>query len=850
MRHEALPTARTLREHLLRRPLLSAAGFFACGIACHRVVPFRPVVALGAGGLALVLWAVLRRRAATAGLLLAAATFLAGLVTAQLEAFAWPRDHIGHYTIDRPRPARLELRISTEPRILGDAVSNRAPAPRQVARAAVLRVLTTAGWKRASGTILLNIAQPIDGLGPGQRIEAFGMLHRLAPAMNEGQFDWARYYRDDRILAGLHVAQAAQVRALSPPRPSPLAYARRLVRAALRQGFDEGRAIDHALLRALVLGDSDPQLRDVQEQFLRTGTSHHLAISGMHIAVIGALVFGVCRLLLLGPRAAAWLGLATVIGYGLVALPSPPVVRSVLLCSAYALGMLWGRWLDGIQLLSLSVLAMLMYRPLDMYSAGFQLSFGTVLGLMVFTRPALRLLAPDHPHDAVAQRIAPPGAAAAAAGRLRKWLVGGVAAGVVAWLVSAPLIACHFDQLNPWATAASLALAIPVFLALVGGVLKIALTLLLPFAAGVIAPLAAAPVSWMRCGVELLGQVPGSDVVFPRPPLWLPAAYYALLALFLVPRPAAPHKAGPDPAAGPSHTVALLRFSPLCALALLLSWYVANLPGAATSETRLTVMAVGAGQCAVVRLASGAVVLVDAGSSSMSDPARACIVPALRRMGVRRIEAVFVSHADMDHLNALPEVLRQFDVAQVFVGEAFEQHSAGCPAAGELADAMRRRNIQPSPVARGRRIGLDDDAFIEVLWPPAGARLGANNSSLVLRLTAAGRSVLFPGDIEGAVQRVLAARPAELRADVLVAPHHGSPEPALSAFVEAVDPRLTIVSSDSPRPGRQEAFGKQLGGRRVLYTCASGAVTVGADATGTLRARSFLVPGRTMVLPR
>jgi len=835
-----------LREYLLRRPLLPAAGFFVAGIACHRGVGFCAVPALAAAAAALIAWVFARNRPVLAAILLALATFLTGLIAAQLEAFAWPADHIAHYTAVRQRPAELELRIDTEPRILRNTVSPRAPAAHQVALATVVRVRTTAGWKGASGRICISIAEPLPGLAPGQKLCAFGMLHRPPAALNEGQFDWARYYRDDRILAGLYVARSAQVRVLWSPALSPLALARRLVRAALWRGFDEDRALDHALLRALVLGDSDPQLRDVQEQFLRSGTSHHLAISGMHIVVLGALVYGICRLLLLGPRAAAWTGLAAVVAYGLVALPSPPVVRSVLLCSAYAVGLLARRWVDGIQLLSLSVLIMLVFRPLDVYSAGFQLSFGTVLGLMLLTRPAMRLLAAPDRHETVARLVAPTRPLAAAMSRVRRWLIEGLVAGVVAWLVSAPIIAFHFDQLNPWATAASLALAIPVFLALVGGLLKIVLTLLLPFAAGPLATIAAIPVSWMRHGVDWLSRIPGSDVVFPQPPPWLLAAYYGVLILFLIPRP--PEESQSAPAPVQPRYIGVLRYSPLAALALLLGWFAAHLPGRPMSETRLTVLAVGAGHCAVVRLASGAVVLVDGGSSSMSDPARACILPALRRMGVRRIEAVFISHADMDHVNALADVARHIEISQVLVGPAFAQQTREYRAAQELAEVLSRQGRPSVPVARGSRIGLDDSTFIDVLWPPADAQLSANDSSLVLRLCTAGGSVLFPGDAERAAQRGLLSRPESLRADVLIAPHHGSPQPVLAELLNAIAPRLIVVSSDRPDVFRRRAFEKLAGGRRVVYTGESGAVTVTLRPAGPMRAETFAQPGRAVDL--
>src|SRR5688572_22289686 len=112
----------------------------------------------------------------------------------------------------------------------------------------------------------------------------------------------------------------------------------------------------------------------------------------MHVAVLGGVVYWLCRLLRVGPRGAAWGGKGFALFYGLVSLLSPPGVRSVLLCAAFGLGIVSGRWTDPLQMLSVSVLAMLLWGPLDLFNPGFQLSFGTVLGLIILTGPMLAVL--------------------------------------------------------------------------------------------------------------------------------------------------------------------------------------------------------------------------------------------------------------------------------------------------------------------------------------------------------------------------------------------------------------------------------------------------------------------------
>src|SRR4051794_2781366 len=210
--------------------------------------------------------------------------------------------------------------------------------------------------------------------------------------MNPGQFDWARYYRERRTLVSIDVSHAQNVRILAQGGFAPIQWLRDRARAALSKGFSDKQSLDHALLRALLLGDSDPLLQDVQYDFQRTGTSHHLSISGMHVAVLGGVVFLLCRLIRLSPRKAAAVMMAFVFLYGVVALPAPPVIRSIILCLCFAVGVCLRRAVDGVQLLAFTVFAMLVVHPMDLYNAGFQLSFLTVLGLMVYATRLTRLL--------------------------------------------------------------------------------------------------------------------------------------------------------------------------------------------------------------------------------------------------------------------------------------------------------------------------------------------------------------------------------------------------------------------------------------------------------------------------
>lgn len=820
------------------RPAAGAAVFLILGILLHRVLPARPAWWLGVAFAAALAGAVLARWTFPSSAALAVAVVALGAALAQQQAFFYPADHIALFASDGPRLAQIELKIDQPPRVLGASISpgeriGPPVSPRQVMQAKLQRILTTSGWRPASGRVLLQIDRPDDRLELGQTIRVLGMLDRPAPAANPAQFDWAGYYRDDRILASVSVARAENVQIIAPAGFEPLGRMQQWARSVLGRGFSQSNSLDHALLQALLLGDPDPQLRDVQDQFVRTGTSHHLAISGMHVAIVGFAILLVFRVLRRPPRISAVVMMAFVVLYGLVALPSAPVWRSVLLCIGFGVGVVGRRNVNGVQLLMVSVLLLLLWNPLDLYNAGFELSFGTVLGLMLMAAIAMRWINGERGLDEMIAESVRPIRGWGLVGRwLKRASLEALVAGCVAWLVSAPLIARHFEQLNPWAIIASIAMAPVVLAGLIGGLLKIVLTLLVPPLAGAWATMAAAPMAAMRWMVDLFARFPGSDIPLPSPPLWLVLVYFGLLLLPLLPLTRPRLRWG-------------LRCGPVAAalLALCLPFLVGfRLAGPRSGELRVTLLSVGAGQCAVVETPSGQVVLIDAGASFGNSLARNCIRPYLRHIGRSSIDEVFLSHPNYDHYSAVADLCQSHRIGAVCLCPRFAEESVGNQSAEATLEAIAGSRCPMRNLYAGERIALDDVTTIEVVWPPAERNLKPNDDSLVLRLVCRGRSILFTGDIQQTVLRELSADPRLVGSDVLIAPHHGSCEPATGAFVSAVDPRWILSSNDRTLTRKQREFDRVAATRPVYRTDRSGAITVTVDSGGKLNLQCFLPP--------
>jgi len=817
---------------LARRPLVGVAACFILGIIAHDRVGVWPGIWLPLAALCAAASLATRRWERTGSILLALGIFFAGIVGGQLTHDYFSPHEIGLYAGPSPRLVRVELRIEEDPRLLaGQDHARTAALPKQLFTATALRIGHTTGWAPCDGTVRVRLYKPHPRLAAGQTVRALGFLSAPQPPANPGQYDWAEHFRLQRVLANFSVAEVENVQILTQGRFSLLRWLRQRVRTALAQGFSPERSTDHALLRALVLGDGDPELREVQDAFIRTGTSHHLSISGMHVAVLGGFVYLLCRLLFFPPRHSAWIGMGFVVLYGLVTVPSPPVVRSVLLCLAFGIGILAGRRLDAIQLLAASVLAMLIWQPLDLYNAGFQLSFGTVLGLMTLSPLLMGWITRKHPLEAAAP-LQPPRTLLDQLNRAtRHHMRMALSAGLVAWAVSLPLIAWHFNQLNPWAILASILLALPVFAAMVGGLLKIILTMLLPGMAGVWAVLATGPVIVMRQMVQLLAQLPGSDVALPAPPIWLIVLYYALLILPLIPMENL-------------HLGRFKRWSSIAAVLLVLIFPLSGLAGgeSAGQSLRLTLLSVGAGQCGVLELPGGKVVLIDSGSSSITELYSDCLEPFLRHRQIRTIDQIYISHANADHFSAVEDLCRDRAIGQILLTPQFRRQSRSNAPAQTMLQSLWESHVQSHTLRAGDQLEPEPAVHLQVLWPPDDPSLDANNSSMVLRLQYAGKSLLFTGDIQSPAERQLLQNPQQLSSDVLIAPHHGSAEPTTGEFLSAINPQIVLSSNDRTLTRKQRRFDQLARPRRLCRTSDRGAITVTITQNGQLQVDSFLKP--------
>ncbi len=255
-----------------------------------------------------------------------------------------------------------------------------------------------------------------------------------------------------------------------------------------------------------------------------------------------------------------------------------------------------------------------------------------------------------------------------------------------------------------------------------------------------------------------------------------------------------------------------------CALGLAVAWFAHG----SGERLQCTFVSVGHGSAVVARLPGGQTLLYDAGRMGSPLAGERAISAVLWSQGIRHLDAVVLSHADADHYNALPGLLKKFTVGVVYVSPVmFEERSA---ALDVLRRAIDEAGVPRREIASGDRLRGPPDCLLEIAHPPRRGVVGSDNAnSIVLQMEYQQRRILLTGDLESpGLEDVLAEEP--WHCDILMAPHHGSRFSDPPGMVRWSAPDFVVISgSQSDRlPQVEESYAR--GGSQVLHTAQTGAI--------------------------
>jgi len=822
-------------EEFARAPLVPVAVAVSVGLVADRylAVPLDAELAVAAGGL--VGWFAARGKSPAVAVVALWACF-AGLAAAhhRTQLYSPAPDDIGHAAGPVPAIARVRGVID-EPPVVRKAHQTDLYGParrldRAVTVLAAREVDRGDGWRPASGRARLTVERVIgdadrEYLGAvrlGDEVEVVGLLARPAPPGNPGEPDFAAYLLDRQTRAEVRVGKGADGVTRLGTAGWSAGGALAALRARLTRQLDD--ALPHreaGLARALLLGDSTAMDREEWDAFARTGVIHVLAISGQHLVVLAGFVWVVLRAFDVPRRRGAWLVMGLVVGYAALTGLRPSALRAAVMVCGVCGGLLLRRPVLAANIFALGWLVVAAADPADPFTAGCQLSFAAVF---VLVWGVGRWLAPRPPTplEKLIDESRPAWARwARAAGRV---VLVAYAVTLALTVVTAPLVMLRQNVVPPVGVPIGPPLVLLTSAALLVGFVALSVGLFAPVLAGPFAAVTGWLLAACDAVVSAADRLPGGSLYVPAPPVWWVVGFYALVAAVVLLDGAWRRRAG-------------------LALAV---WSVAGLVGVPAErgdELRVTFLSVGHGGCTVLECPDGRVVVYDAGSMAGGDVVRRVVAPYLWHRGVRRVDELFLSHADLDHFNGIPELLKRFPVGRVTLTPSFAEKPAA--AVADVLHSLDRHGVPRQVAFAGHRFAAGG-VEIEVLHPPRGGPPGSENErSLVLRVTHAGHTVLLTGDLEKEGTAHVLALPAG-PADVMMAPHHGSRAafpPGLRAWAA---PRLVVVCRGAlERPGVGPA---DAPGADVWDTGGYGAVTVRSNPTG-LTAEAFRT-GERMVVRR
>jgi competence protein ComEC len=851
------------KEGQPRAPLALAATAFACGIWLAGHVQRSPAL-WGCAAALLVLCALAAVLAKSARLAWLSATF-ALLCTGSFARVAAPVQHIivplqefletkdvevvGHVTNDGVLLAAGGLRERFDLETESIQVNSQKFTQPFVIRAIV--------FSRDANEENTGPDSPLfPQLNYGDRVRLKAKLRLPRNFRNPGAFDYEAYLHGIGISV-LASVKAQEIELLPGKSGARLGFWRSRIRHSILEHLREKglwSREDAGLFAAMIIGDDSMLLRNVREEFQKTGVYHLLVVSGMNVALLAFAVFWLARRLRCPDWAASFITIALSIFYAYIAGLGVPIQRAVLMLSLFLIARLLYRDRSSLNATGFAALVVLVFSPAAVFEAGFQLTFLALLAITGISVPLLqRTLTPYRAAlrhlDSMGFDLGLPPKLAQfrldlrlIAGRLARLLGTRTAAVVVTGATGAVLAFCELVIVSA-ITQAALVLPMRSYFhraAIIGlpanilvlplagimlnsGAAAIALSYVFMPLARIVGMIASGALHWTLLILNSLSHLSIAQWRIPDagPLLVVLAATGILLAFLAVSRQRWFAIAGLTLLFG-SAAVAAFRSSP---------------PKIEHGKLEVTAIDVGQGDSLLIVSPEGRTMLIDAGGSigpvhSEFEFGEDVVGPYLWSRGLERLDVAVLTHAHGDHMGGLAGTLENFHPAELWVGINPDK-----PALAHVYQTAAANHVAVLEHVAG-------DAFdwggcrIRILSPPADWQPKPhheNDDSLVLLITYGETSALLAGDTVKRMEKLVAGESPH--ADLLKVAHHGSATSTIPELLAAVQPKFAVISA-----GYHNSFGHPK--PKVLERLQnSHVITYRTDMLGVT---TFLLDGKTV----
>ncbi len=695
-------------------------------------------------------------------------------------------------------------------------------------------------WTSTEGNARINIYYEHPHFQFGDRIQISKIrLKRPRNFKNTGQFDYRRYLSSSGISFIGSVSNPNQIEKIGNFIPGFFNKTRqRLIELIIDSTQKVLPTREFGLLIAMTLGDKNYLEKDIKENFSRTGLSHLMAVSGLHIGFVAFSFFYIIKKIFMKvsvryflnaarsgmiPIFAAVLALIPTFFYLFIVGQKISALRASFLAGLFFFAILAGRKNQILHALILAAFFILLWSPQSVLDIGFQLSFSGALVIL-----AAYKLAFDPPKDAIDRMLEEPEWKK----RLKTWT----------WVSSAayfgtfPFIVFHFHSIS-----------------LIGLFLNILLVplagLFIPFAIAIISinffipyflEIFTSPISWFLkffiSITEYFAKWQYSAVLAPKPPeIWFvvyPLALFGILySVYLFQRR---HLKNQKETVEKRLRI-LLPLSTLMTVCAIFWIIWPRLLLLNSNQLKMTVLDVAQGESIFIEFPNGKNLLVDGGGfyKNSLDIGRNVVAPFILNKGYGSVDYLLATHSDQDHISGLESIVGYLDVQNFLFATMLSED----PRIKKLAEnakivGTKISQISPKSILKIGDVSLNflhpSESFVKSL--KKARYKNRNNQSLVFRLDYKNFSALLTGDIEAEAENYLVETKVHLSTTILKLPHHGSKSSSTSKFLKAVQPKAVLVSSGylnrfgHPHPSVLNRV--QKNGSEIWRTDLNGALTV------------------------
>ena len=643
----------------------------------------------------------------------------------------------------------------------------------------------------------------------GRKISCTGSFEAFEGELNPGQFDADAYYKNEGYTG---ILDAKDIRIVKEEESfSPDIYLHRL-NLAISEKYKKILGEKNAgSLSAMVLGDKRGLDEEIKELYQENSISHLLSISGLHISLLGGAVFLFLRRLKVSFRFPLIASSIILIIYGAFTGFSVSTSRAVIMMSVLFISFVIGKSYDLPSGLALAALILIVINHRAIYQSGFLLSFFAVIGIFYIMPELLYIFKVDIYHKkGIIKGL--------------HLLLASIISSISILLATLPIVLNNFYEVSLTGIILNIIviplMSLVVITGLLGGFVALVSEILGSFLLGITHYILNLYTLFCRLGDRLTFL----RLIIGKPDKWQIVLYYLILVivfyfLALKRRENKLRSLKNNLPEGYNTSKRIVVTGLMTFTSFLIIAYKPR-------EFSINMLDIGQGDCFVVNDGNNDIYISDCGSTTVQNVGKTRLLPFLKSKGWGKVDTIFISHMDKDHVNGVNDLLKcaEITIGRIIISASYTSGKLNCAELEELKELAKMRDIKLFYMKKGDEIVGKDISF-RCIYPTGEEDIkDQNEASIVMRMDYKGLSMLFTGDIAGSTEEKIIEGSDEdiLDCDILKVCHHGSKNSSTDDFLKKVSPKLYLISCGlMNRYGHphRDALSRMTGeGGRILRT--------------------------------